>query len=249
MIIRLILFIGLPIMTYFAVRSVSQHFGLSARVTRYLYLTSVALLVVGLLIIMGRLPVQFILAPLGLAATFVLRFLPTLLRLLPMWQMLRAKMGSSGPRDQGNSSKISTKFLEMALDHDSGDLSGNVIAGEFAGESVADLSMEQLIRLHGECSGDRDSLQVLEAYLDRYHPQWQEHTGANSHSSASGDENAMSRSLALEILGLEGEVTKDTVQKAYRALMQKLHPDRGGSEYLAKTINQAKEVLLKDLSK
>ncbi len=249
MIIRLILLIGLPIMTYFAVRSLSRHFGLSARLTRYLYFTSVALLVVGLLIVMGRLPVQFILAPLGLAATFLLRFLPTLLRLLPMWQMLRSKMGSSGPRNSGNSSKITTKFLEMELDHDSGDLAGNVVAGEYAGNSIAKLSIEELMRLHRECLADRDSLQVLEAFLDRYHPQWQDKTDAGNSSSTFGGEDGMSRSLALEILGLEGEVTKETVQRAYRALMQKLHPDRGGSEYLAKTINQAKEVLLKDLSK
>lgn len=248
MIFRLILLIGLPILTYYAVKSLSQHFGLSARVTRYLYFTAVALLVVGLLIVMGRLPVQFILAPLGLAATFLLRMLPTLLRLLPMWQMFKSRMGSSGRRSTGNTSKITTKYLAMELNHDSGELSGSVVAGEFAGSAVASLSLDQLIKLHAECSSDRDSQQVLEAYLDRYHMQWQDRTESARGSTTSVDENSMSRSLAMEILGLEGEVSKESIQSAYRALMRKLHPDRGGSEYLAKKINQAKEVLMRELS-
>jgi hypothetical protein len=247
MIFRLILLIGLPIMAYYAVKSLSQRYGLSARLTRYLYFTVVALLIIGVLIIMGRLPVQFILAPLGLAATFLLRALPTLLRLFPMWQMFKSKLGSSGQRSGGNSSKIKTKYLVMELDHDSGDLSGKVVAGEFAGASVADLALEQLVKLHKECASDQDSQQVLEAYLDRYHGQWQSSNESTRNSSA-GDENEMSKSLAMEILGLEGEVSKESVQSAYRALMQKLHPDRGGSEYLAKKINQAKAILMQELS-
>jgi hypothetical protein len=248
MIIRLILLIGLPIMAYYGVKSLSQRYGLSARLTRYLYFTVVALLVIGVLIIMGRLPVQFILAPLGLAATFLLRALPTLLRLFPLWQMFKSKLGSAGQRSSGNSSKIKTKYLVMELDHDSGDLSGEVVAGQFAGISVAELGLERLIQLHKECAADQDSQQVLEAYLDRYHEQWQSHTESSRNSSAASDDNEMSKSLAMEILGLEGDVSKESVQTAYRSLMQKLHPDRGGSEYLAKKINQAKEVLMQDLS-
>jgi len=234
-------------MAYFAVKSLSLRYGLSARVTRYLYFTVAALLVVGVLIVMGRLPAQFILAPLGLAATFLLRALPTLLRLLPMWQMFKSKLGSSGTGGGGNKSTIKTKYLVMELDHDSGDLSGNVVAGEFAGKAVTDLSQQQLIALHGECASDQDSQQVLEAYLDRYHGQWQEKTESGNGSSAATDESVMSVSLAKEILGLEDEINKESIQNAYRSLMQKLHPDRGGSEYLAKKINQAKEVLLADL--
>ncbi len=248
MIFRLLLLIGLPIMAYYAVKSLSLRYGLSVRLTRYLYLTVIALLVIGLLIVMGRLPVQAILAPLGLAVTFLMRALPTLLRLLPMWQMFKGKLGSAGSGSSGNSSKINTQFLAMELDHDSGDLSGTVVSGEFAGAAIGSLALEQLIKLHGECAADKDSQQVLEAYLDRYHGDWQSASDSTRNRSKPSDEGAMDRSLAMEILGLEGEVTKATIQTAYRGLMQKLHPDRGGSEYLAKKINQAKEVLMAELS-
>ncbi|HWV15995.1 MAG TPA: molecular chaperone DnaJ [Cellvibrio sp.] len=59
---------------------------------------------------------------------------------------------------------------------------------------------------------------------------------------------------ALSILGLEGdiekgEITAELVGETHRKLIQKLHPDRGGSDYLATKINQAKDVLLKALQR
>lgn len=62
----------------------------------------------------------------------------------------------------------------------------------------------------------------------------------------------MSITEALDILGLEGdigkgEITAAMVQDAHRRLIQKLHPDRGGNDYLAAKINQARDFLLKNL--
>lgn len=59
----------------------------------------------------------------------------------------------------------------------------------------------------------------------------------------------MTLSEALEILGIsgnpeKGEVTQAMVQDAHRRLIQKLHPDRGGNDYLAAKINQARDFLL-----
>lgn len=57
----------------------------------------------------------------------------------------------------------------------------------------------------------------------------------------------MSRSQALDILGLSGQPDRDQVLAAHRRLIQKLHPDRGGSTYLAQQLNEAKQRLLDDL--
>lgn len=54
----------------------------------------------------------------------------------------------------------------------------------------------------------------------------------------------MSRQEALQVLGLDGNATDDDVRREYRRLMKKLHPDLGGSGYLAAKINEAKDVLL-----
>jgi len=57
----------------------------------------------------------------------------------------------------------------------------------------------------------------------------------------------MTQTLALEILGLDETADKEQVTKAHRSLMQKMHPDRGGSDYLAQKINAAKDFLMQKL--
>jgi small-conductance mechanosensitive channel len=66
----------------------------------------------------------------------------------------------------------------------------------------------------------------------------------NTRSSPPRGKQSMSREQALEVLGLKPGYTKDDVIQAHRRMMQKVHPDRGGSDYLAAQINQAKDVLL-----
>ena len=109
------------------------------------------------------------------------------------------------------------------------------------GSQLTDLNVRQLEDLLDECRVDRDSLNVLQAYMDRAHPEWSNQGGdSNDRLFESGE---MSRQQALEILGLGPDASPEEIVSAHRKLMQKMHPDRGGSTYLAARINQAKDTL------
>lgn len=75
---------------------------------------------------------------------------------------------------------------------------------------------------------------------------WQRHRQSRQHSqSGSSGDGPMTREQALEILGLKEGASRDEIIEAHRRLMKKNHPDQGGSDYLARTLNQAKDILLK----
>jgi hypothetical protein len=60
-----------------------------------------------------------------------------------------------------------TAFLEAWIDHTTGDVGGSVLRGRFVGRTLDGLADAELLELQGECARDPDSLNVLEAYLDR----------------------------------------------------------------------------------
>ncbi len=247
MIVRLLALLVLPIIAYYFVKEVSQRFNFTSRQTRLLFLIVAALLVVAVLIVLGRLPVGFILAPLGAAVAFVLRFLPTILRLLPMWQMFKSRTASARPRQEGQTSTIRTEYFAMELQHDTGNMDGEVLKGKYSKKLLSNLKLDELLELYNECLADVDSSQVLEAYIERNHPDWREHSNHTGSPPPAADDSKMDRHLAIEILGLGEPIEKEDVIQAHRKLMQKLHPDRGGSDYLAKKINAAKDYLLNEL--
>ena len=169
---------------------------------------------------------------------------PVLLRL---WMRgLRSGQPDSPPGGRGQTSSIRTRFLDMRLEHDSGDLDGSVLEGPYQGLRLSELGLDQLIELLACCRReDEQSVAVLEAYMDRnFGDSWRE--GAES-SPGGGDMNEtgpMTVSEAWAVLGLEPGADESEIREAHRRLIQKLHPDRGGSTYLAAKVNQAKDLLL-----
>jgi hypothetical protein len=153
------------------------------------------------------------------------------------------KSAGSGAR-----SSIATRFLDMSLDHDSGDMDGTVREGRFTGRSLSQMSIDELLELLAQCrAGDAQSAGVLEAYLDRAHGHtWRERAdaGPGAQHAAAGS-TSMSAAEARDILGIAEAASREEIVSAHRKLMLKLHPDRGGSNYLATKVNLAKEVLLK----
>jgi DnaJ homolog subfamily C member 19 len=67
--------------------------------------------------------------------------------------------------------------------------------------------------------------------------------GGPGGAGGAGRTPRMTRQEALQVLGLDEQATQDDVQREYRRLMRKVHPDLGGSSYLAAKLNEAKDVL------
>ena len=134
----------------------------------------------------------------------------------------------------------------MELDHDSGLLEGSVLAGRFEGSRLGQLELEDLLALGRELSDDPESTQLLEAYLDGRFPVWRENveTDTRDRQRSAPAPGAMTKQEAYEILGLEAGASAAEIRKAHRRLMQRLHPDLGGTSFLAARINEAKDVLL-----
>lgn len=169
-------------------------------------------------------------------------------------------MPGMGRKSAGQRSDVETEWLSMWLDHDSGAMGGRVRKGRFAGAELEHLSREDLDDLRGEIAADEESVRLLDAYIDRMlggEAGAGGDAGDGRADASSGGGNgggggrgarhtgAMTREDALEVLGLGPDATDADIRAAHRELMQKVHPDRGGSSYLAAQLNQAKDVLLK----
>lgn len=153
--------------------------------------------------------------------------------------------GGTGPRPGARISKVVTEHLEMELDLDSGSMEGRVLKGFFRGRALSSLRPVELAHLWQDCRFvDPQSAQLVEAYLDRIHPTWREDMARQDGEAPKGADGRMTREEALDILGLGPDATPEQIRQAHKSLMLKLHPDRGGSTYLAAKINEAKDVAL-----
>jgi hypothetical protein len=193
-----------------------------------------ALIFAGFLFIRGEIGVAIPVGAVGLG----------LLGWISLWP---ATLGGRTQKSSGQMSRVRSAFLEMELDHDSGAMRGRILAGRYEGASLDTLDPPTLVGLLADI--DNDSRELLMAYLDRRSPRWREDT---QHDAATAGERSgaapsgkMTEEEAYQILGVAPGASADEIGRAHRSLMKKLHPDQGGSTYLAARVNQAKDVLLR----
>lgn len=186
------------------------------------------------LVVTGRIPVIF---------AAVAGVLPWLQRAAMLRQVYNAVRGFAGLNNSGPST-IETRYLRVQLDPKSGKLSGTVMDGPQIGRSLDDMARAELMTLLHEVQvNDEDSRRLLESYIENRFSDW---------ASSEFDADSMLRSSdmkveeAYEILGLKPGASQREIVDAHRRLMLKLHPDRGGVDWLATKINQAKDRLSDD---
>lgn len=190
-----------------------------------------------LLVVTGRAPWFF--AIIGAAIPWFQR----LLVVKNVWNSFKPK-AKSAP-SSGKQSTVHSEYLQMSLDHDSGEMNGQILRGVFSGQELKQLELEQLVDFLSECSSDQDSHNLLIAYLDfRFGDEWRNQASSQQANQQTQSNKQLSHTEALAILGLQEGASKEDITQAHKKLIQKLHPDRGGSEYLATKINQAKSILI-----
>lgn len=179
---------------------------------------------------------------LGLAlagALFAVKGLLTaVMRGWPLWRMYRKLRGGK------DFSHLETASLRMVFDLDRGHFDGEVLDGPFQGRALSTLSRQQLDELMTWLkSRERESRLLLHAYLlRRFHGSGDERTDDASQFAATTTD--VTEDEAWRILGLKPGASAEDIVKAHRSLIQKLHPDRGGNDYLAAKVNAAKDQLL-----
>ncbi|MCR9123781.1 MAG: DnaJ domain-containing protein [Phyllobacteriaceae bacterium] len=159
----------------------------------------------------------------------------------------RARRTASVQATPGQRSTVRSAMLEMMLDHDTGEMDGMVLGGTFEGRQLNAMSEAELLDLAREVRDDGESAQLLEAYLDRRMPGWRDDAEPDdtARQRSTAEAGAMTEQEAYQILGLEPGADLAAIRKAHRSLMQRVHPDLGGSSFLAQRINEAKDFLLR----
>src|SRR5438270_2260520 len=177
-------------------------------------------------------------------------FLAPLIPLVPALRRMRTMFAGARAPASGSSSRVETAFVRMSLDHDTGQMTGTVLRGRFAGLRLEELGRADLLALLRECRAeDEESARLVEAYLDRADPDWHEDFAGAQGGSTSGSapprgSTDVTVEEAYEILGLAPGADAEAIRTAHRRLMKQLHPDHGGTDYLATKINRARDVLL-----
>lgn len=237
----ILLLIILAAVVYVIVRISKPSLEQKKRYLRFIVVTALISFLIAL-VATGRL--SWLIAAMGA----LLPLIPKVIRLLfGVWPRLLPYFRRY---QQNKHSNMQTDFIRLQVDIVTGELKGEVLQGRYKGQALQSMSLQQLLGLLDECKqSDNNSALMLMSFLDRVQPGW---SGDRAQPNAGpGDTGSggieLDRQQAREVLGVPATASKAEIVKAHKRIMQKLHPDRGGSDFLAQQINKAKEVLLKSL--
>lgn len=174
------------------------------------------------------------------AALAGLRFSASaLFRLLPLLNVLRRSKAINDP-------VFRTAYLELRLALQNGAISGQVLQGEYQGRELHSLNDDEGDRLEATLKDeDRRGYYLLRVYRSRHRSHQDQHAFQEATHDHLADPSVEEARL---ILGLEQNYKREDINRAFKQLIQKLHPDRGGNDYLASRINRARDILLKTLN-
>lgn len=148
----------------------------------------------------------------------------------------------------GNPS-FKTPHIHAQVDLQTGEITGKVIAGRFEGKDLHDLSDDEINQLQADLKEkDKRAFYLLHVVAQRRGGTSQRKQNENASGSSYLDSGEITVGDAEQVLGLKAGYSKEDVVAAHRKLIQKLHPDRGGNDFLASQVNLAKDTLLKHLS-
>ena len=158
----------------------------------------------------------------------------------------RSSAPPASGRGRGRVATARSATIEMRLDQDTGAMSGTVLAGPQQGRDLDLLTRSECLALYEDCRrDDPEGARLLETYLDRRFAGWRQADEGQGEERRRNDRGgAMTRDQAYKVLGLSQGAGAEEIIRAHRSLMQKLHPDHGGSTALAAQVNEAKDVLL-----
>ncbi len=151
---------------------------------------------------------------------------------------------------------LRTQFLHVILDPDATMMDGDIIRGKFKGRQLSELSLGQLEAVMQEAASDPDSVAILRRVLlqsDAARDQAEErgdYRAKRRHRNTDGASGPRQRARAMEVaeacrvLGVSPDVDKAEILAAHRRLIKLVHPDKGGSDYFAAKLNEARDVLL-----
>ncbi|GAB1266302.1 J domain-containing protein [Aurantivibrio infirmus] len=233
----MVLRIALAIIVFFLLSAFLAKYNKTPKNLRTQFLRNYgSLLAIGLLLLLiasGKLNV--VLGAIGSVALLIWRNLFLLKKFAPLLFQLAARNPNFSPT-------IRTKYLKVQIIK--GLLYGEIIEGLHKGKSIDELTKDDFGQLSEFYKReDKESLLLLHAYIQ------QKNTGSkfseNNHDQSYQEHSTteISKKEALEILGLDESATREEINIAHKKLIQRLHPDRGGSTYLAAKVNQAKDIL------